>query len=228
MNACASTEYGACRRSGSSLPAANVPRRSTMGLWTSWTSDDLPIPSTPRRGAGPCRLARPLRTHRGAPIARRSGHRASRRPGTSPARPAAPEGTTPRCSACGCGAGIPRNGPHAARALVAILGVLREELADDRRGLRWNGRIQLGEGPQRQRDVRVDERDGVGENRRAAAPQGRGTAGRAERVEVGPVVDRAVHPPRLLGGYVEERDPVLVGAALGSESGRARRLTRSR
>ena len=36
--------YGTSRLNGSNLPDVKWPRRATMGLWTSWISELLPIP----------------------------------------------------------------------------------------------------------------------------------------------------------------------------------------
>ena len=87
--------------------------------------------------------------------------------------------------------------PQAERALVALLGGLGEQLEHDRgqeRGNRGDERVRR---ERRLGDVAVHPLDGI------AGLEGQGARqhlveGDAEGVEVGPLVDPAVHPARLL------------------------------
>ncbi len=100
------------------------------------------------------------------------------------------------------------------RALIAILGALGHEPADDRGDDGRDRRRHLVRGGRHLRDVAVDElqRIGPGEGQ---PPRGELVERDAERVEVGAVVDRPVHPAGLLGGEVGQGPLQPAGAEVG-------------
>jgi hypothetical protein len=100
------------------------------------------------------------------------------------------------------------------RALVALLGLLLQELHEDaRERLREVGAQGAG-GLGHARDVGVDQRERIGELERRAAGRGQVEDG-SERVQIAARVDAAVHPAGLLGCDVAlaARGPVRRGGA---------------
>ena len=118
-------------------------------------------------------------------------------------------------------------GLEAERALIALLGGLREELHDDG-GERLGDRpIDEVRGHRDLGDVAMDELHGV-VRREGQAARGELVEGHPQRVEVGPVVDRPVHAAGLLGrdvpqGPLEGVD-VADGGALAGEHRREREV----
>jgi len=95
---------------------------------------------------------------------------------------------------------------QAESALVPFLGRLRQELHHHSRELLRHAGVHAGRRGWRLGDVRVDELERVirSEGRRSRQQL---VQDDTERVEVGPVVDRAVHPAGLLRRDVGERAP---------------------
>ena len=95
-------------------------------------------------------------------------------------------------------------GHEARRALVAVLGLLGHELADDLRQRERNVGIAAVRRDGIARDLAMDQLHLVVRVERAT-PREHLVEGRAQGVEVGPVVERPVHAPRLLRRHVGQR-----------------------
>src|ERR1700686_4608702 len=97
----------------------------------------------------------------------------------------------------------PKIAPQAGSGLVALLGVLGEELHDD--GRKRAG--DLGAFARRcrlARNMAMDPLEGIGRSKRESAREHL-VQGDAQRVEIAARIDRAVHPAGLLGRYIGER-----------------------
>ena len=94
-------------------------------------------------------------------------------------------------------------GEQALGALVAVLGVLREQLEHDAGDGLGDRRVDAGRRRGREGEVRVDELHRV-QGLEGALTREHLVKDDAERVEVRPVVDAAVHAACLLGGDVRQ------------------------
>ncbi len=107
---------------------------------------------------------------------------------------------------------------QAERALVAVVGQLRQQLADDVGQRARHRRSYLVERPRLARDVTVDPAHRVlGLERQPASEQL--VEHHAERVQVRAAVDRPVHLPGLLGRDVRQRALVQRGGSPPAERG---------
>ncbi|MFT3768292.1 MAG: hypothetical protein QM820_22815 [Minicystis sp.] len=113
-------------------------------------------------------------------------------------------------------------GLQAGRGLVAILRRLGEELHHDGGHGPRDGGVDLVRRDGALGDVEVDQLDGIGRVEGHAAGEHL-VEGGAERVEVGAVIERAVHAPGLLGREVAERAFEHVGAVDARGLARERR-----
>ena len=116
---------------------------------------------------------------------------------------------------------------HALRRLVPAVRLLLEQMHDDLRQRAWDGRVRLRRGHRHARQVIVDQ------SQRIAGAERRLTRGqlverRAQRVEVGALIDRPSRAARLLRREIRQRPHDLavmreLGADLG-ERGREREV----
>src|SRR5262249_3510472 len=83
-------------------------------------------------------------------------------------------------------------------ALIAILGLLGEQLADDVGKPARQRRVDVGERRRCARDLEMDQLERVGVRERWGAAE-KLVERRTERIEVGAIVDDAIDAARLLG-----------------------------